>query len=173
MANYFTLFDLPSELPVDVRVLKQRYQLLQKQYHPDQFAHLSEQERHCAVKKSADINHAYQVLKHPLHSVEYFLSLQGIEVKTEQTLHDLTFLEKQLALREELEEISAIKSVSLAQEKLSLFASKMRTMQQAHQSCLMALLHEQNWLQAANLVRQLYFFDKLQQEIRQLEDHDF
>lgn len=170
--NYFTLFNLPEEIPVDLTLLKQRYQSLQKQFHPDQFAHQTEQERLCAIKKSADINLAYQTLKHPLQSVEYFITLQGVDIQAEQTLHDIEFLEKQLELREELDAIShAEKSDSFS--LLNAFSARVVTLEKSYKQALMDALCACDFTQAGNRMRQLYFFDKLRKDISQLEEHYF
>ncbi|MDF7670460.1 Fe-S protein assembly co-chaperone HscB [Orbaceae bacterium ESL0721] len=37
MINYFELFQLPVQLPIDMSALSSKYQALQRQYHPDTF----------------------------------------------------------------------------------------------------------------------------------------
>ena len=95
MINYFELFQLPIQLPIDSGQLTANYQQLQRQYHPDNFANANDNEKMAIIQKSAMINDGYQTLKNPIKAAEYFLSLQGFDVATEQNIiHDADFLAK-------------------------------------------------------------------------------
>ena len=80
MTNYFELFQLPIKLPIDSGQLTVNYQQLQRQYHPDNFAQATDNEKVAIIQKSAMINDGYQTLKNPLKAAEYLLSLQGVDV---------------------------------------------------------------------------------------------
>ena len=56
--DYFTLFGLPAQYPIDLRALTIRFQDLQRQYHPDKFASGTQAEQLAAVSQSATINRA-------------------------------------------------------------------------------------------------------------------
>lgn len=104
--DYFTLFGLPAQYPLDVQALATRFQDLQRQFHPDRFASRPQAEQLAAVQQSATINQAWQTLRNPLSRAEYLLSLHGFDLASEQhTVRDTAFLMEQLELREELDEI--------------------------------------------------------------------
>ncbi len=108
--DYFTLFGLPAQYPIDLQALTIRFQDLQRQYHPDKFASGTQSEQLAAVSQSATINQAWQTLRHPLARAEYLLSLHGFDLASEQhTVRDTAFLMEQLELREELDEIEQAK----------------------------------------------------------------
>lgn len=56
--DYFTLFGLPAQYPIDLQALTVRFQDLQRQYHPDKFASGTQAEQLAAVSHSATINQA-------------------------------------------------------------------------------------------------------------------
>lgn len=105
--NHFELFGLPSQFQLDGSLLSSKFRELQKRFHPDNFATASERDRLMSVQKAAQINDAYQVLKHPISRAEYILAEQGMEIRGEQqTMQDPMFLMEQMELREELEDIA-------------------------------------------------------------------
>ena len=68
--NHFELFGLPTQFQLDGGLLSSQFRELQKRFHPDNFATASERDRLMAVQKAAQINDAYQVLKHPISRAE-------------------------------------------------------------------------------------------------------
>ena len=63
--DYFTLFDLERGFSVNTEALSSRYRELQRQYHPDRFAHDPGQQKQ-AVEWTAHLNQAYQTLAGPV-----------------------------------------------------------------------------------------------------------
>ncbi|MDR0805651.1 MAG: co-chaperone HscB [Enterobacteriaceae bacterium] len=166
--DYFTLFNLPVRFNLETSALSSRYQELQRQYHPDRYATASESEKLQSIQQAATINDAYQTLKNPLRRAEYMLSLHGIDVRNEQqTMHDTAFLMEQLELREELD---AIERKADAESALSAFSQRVKKMTLARNEQLIQQLDNQSWQIAADTVRKLFFLDKLQQQIEQLEE---
>ncbi|APC12458.1 MULTISPECIES: co-chaperone HscB [Providencia] len=166
--DYFTLFGLTPVYAIDSEQLTQRFQDLQRQYHPDRFATCSEQEKMQALQKAATINAAYQALHHPLKRAEYMLSLHGFDINNEQhTMHDTAFLMEQLELREELDNIE---NNADALELLSTFMKNVKQMQQTRSVLMVTELDAMQWEKAADTVRKLRFLDKLQQQAEQLEE---
>ncbi|ACS86525.1 co-chaperone HscB [Musicola paradisiaca] len=166
--DYFTLFGLPIRYDVDGSLLASRYQELQRQFHPDRFAASPERDRMLALQQAATINNAYQALKHPLKRAEYLLSLHGFDLTNEQhTLHDTAFLMEQLELREELD---AIARQSDADRVLTVFADRLKTMIRQRDEQMRRELDAESWNAAADTVRKLRFFDRLQQQVEQLEE---
>ena len=121
-----------------------------------------------SVQKAAQINDAFQTLKHPISRAEYMLSERGLDIRGEhKTLQDPMFLMQQMELREELEEIS---DASDPADALFDFEQQTKTLFKAQLLELEALLAESNWNDAADAVRKLKFIDKLRDEVERLEE---
>jgi molecular chaperone HscB len=169
--NYFELFNIPVSFDVNMSVLPQTYQQLQRLTHPDKFASGSEQEKLVAIQKNAQVNDAYSVLKSPLSRAEYLLSLRGIDLQHEQqTIKDTAFLMQQMDWREELAEIAeqtdplgALKSL---EDEINLrIKSDLNKL-----SHLLESVQETAEQNAANIIRQLKFLYKMLSEIELKED---
>jgi molecular chaperone HscB len=168
--NYFQLFDLPATFELDLTELGSRYLALQRKFHPDKHAAASNRDRLLSVQQTANINDAYHSLKQPLLRAEHLLALRGLKISHEQrSFTDPVFLMQQMELREELEEISGS-----AEPDDAIMAVEQQLQQ--HRKVLLKQLAaaldgntaEQNQ-QAAELVRKLKFFFKLQQELELIE----
>lgn len=172
--NYFQLFDIEVGFNIDLNLLSDTYQSLQKAVHPDKFAHASSQEQLLAVQKSAEINDAYQTLKQPLKRAEYLLTLRGVDLPNEQhTFGDTSFLMRQMELREMLAEVKFSDDVDLALDNAQQELSKEY---QEHFSLMQSQINENstatNALACDNL-RKLKFFQKLNIEVERLEESLF
>lgn len=166
--DYFTLFGFTPSYAIDSEQLVDRFQSLQRQYHPDRYATCTEQEKMQALQQAATINAAYQALRHPLKRAEYMLLLQGIDINNEQhTMHDSAFLMEQLELREELDNIENDTHVS---DLLVVFIKNVKQMQSTRMALMVTQLNGEQWDQAADTVRKLRFLDRLQQQAEQLEE---
>ncbi len=166
--NHFELFGLPSQFQLDGSLLSSQFRELQKRFHPDNFATASERDRLMAVQKAAQINDAYQTLKHPVSRAEYLLAENGVEIRGEQqTMQDPMFLMEQMELREELEEISDSQDPEAV---LFEFDAKVSKMYKQYLSDVEQALNEQRWELAAENVRKLKFIAKLKNEIELAEE---
>ncbi|MGF1853861.1 co-chaperone HscB [Vibrio satsumensis] len=166
--NHFELFGLPLQFQLDGSLLSSQFRDLQRQFHPDKFATASERDRLLAVQKAAQINDAYQVLKHPISRAEYLLVQHGEDIRGEQqTLQDPMFLMEQMELREELEEIA---DSSEPEDALFAFEGKVSKMYKQQLSAIQQELDSEAWLEAADRVRKLKFIAKLKNEIELVED---
>jgi molecular chaperone HscB len=166
--NHFELFGLPSQFQLDGSLLSSQFRELQKRFHPDNFATASERDRLMAVQKAAQINDAYQVLKHPISRAEYILAENGTEMRGEQqTMQDPMFLMEQMELREELEDIA---DSSDPESALFDFDSKVSKMYKQHLASVEQELDQGLWAEAADRVRKLKFIAKLKNEIELVED---
>lgn len=166
--DYFTLFGLTPSYAINSEQLTQCFQSLQRQYHPDRFATCTEQEKLQSIQQAANINVAYQALRHPLRRAEYMLLLQGFDINNEQhTMHDTAFLMEQLELREELDNIE---NSADAADLLVNFMARVKEMQLERSTLMVSQLDSEQWEQAADTVRKLRFLDKLQQHAEQLEE---
>ncbi|BBM65540.1 co-chaperone HscB [Vibrio alfacsensis] len=166
--NHFELFGLPSQFTLDGSLLSSQFRELQKRFHPDNFATASERDRLMAVQKAAQINDAYQVLKHPISRAEYILAENGTEIRGEQqTMQDPMFLMEQMELREELEDIAGSSDLESA---LFDFDAKVSKMYKQHLASVEQELQDGRWAEAADRVRKLKFIAKLKNEIELVED---
>lgn len=166
--DYFTLFGLEPSFNLDMTTLVSRYQEQQRQFHPDRFVACPEAERLQAMQQAVTINQAYQTLKQPLSRAEYLLSLQGINITSEQhTLRDTTFLMEQLTLREQLEQIGHAEQ---AEKELVDFIHQLESQLNHYQSEVQQKLMRQQWDEAADTVRKLRFLVKLRSQAEQLEE---
>ncbi|WP_431786507.1 co-chaperone HscB [Vibrio harveyi] len=166
--NHFELFGLPSQFQLDGSLLSSQFRELQKRFHPDNFATASERDRLMAVQKAAQINDAYQILKHPISRAEYILAENGTEIRGEQqTMQDSMFLMEQMELREELEDIA---DSSDPESALFDFDSKVSKMYKQHLASVEQELDQGLWAEAADRVRKLKFIAKLKNEIELVED---
>ncbi len=121
-----------------------------------------------AVQKAAQINDAYQILKHPISRAEYILAENGTEIRGEQqTMQDPMFLMEQMELREELEDIA---DSSDPESALFDFDSKVSKMYKQHLASVEQELDQGLWAEAADRVRKLKFIAKLKNEIELVED---
>jgi molecular chaperone HscB len=169
--NYFELFNIPVSFDVDLSVLPQIYQKLQRLTHPDKFASASEQQKLVAIQKNAQVNDAYSVLKSPLSRAEYILSLRGIDLQHEQqTIKDTTFLMQQMEWREELAEIAEQADPMSALESLE---EEINQTIKNDLTKLKSLLESDDVMaekNAADVIRQLKFSYKMLSEIELKED---
>ncbi|MGI5308278.1 co-chaperone HscB [Rheinheimera sp. WS51] len=168
--NYFQLFNLPTQFDIDLAELSSRYLKLQRQFHPDKHSAGSERDRLMSVQQTANINDAYHSLKHPLLRAEHILALRGLMLDDEQrSFNDPMFLMQQMTLREQLAEIKTATDpddvidhveAELLQAKKHLLAQLAQALEQDKP--------EQDQ-QAADLIRKLKFFYKLQHELELIE----
>lgn len=168
--NYFQLFNLPAKFDLDLTELGSRYLKLQKQFHPDQHSSGSERDKLLAVQQTANINDAYHSLKQPLMRAEHVLALRGLKISHEQrSFTEPQFLMQQMELREQLAEIShsADPDTLINDIACQLQQQKKQLLQQLA-AALDSETAEQDQ-QAADLIRKLKFFFKLQQELELIE----
>ncbi len=173
--NYFQLCQVPAQFELDLTELGTRYLELQRNFHPDNFAAGSERDRLLAVQQAANINDAYHSLKQPLLRAEHLLALRGVKLNHEQrSFTDTAFLMQQMELRELLADIlhssDPYALIDEAEQQIQL-QKKLLLRQLAE--ALAVNLHEQDLL-AADIIRKLKFFFKLQHELefteQQLQD---
>ncbi|UPW17197.1 co-chaperone HscB [Agarivorans sp. TSD2052] len=166
--NYFELFSLSTTYQLDLQGLAVSYRELQQKYHPDNFAADATENQVQVMQKAAQINDAYQTLKDPLSRAQYLLSLQGIELGGEQqTINDIEFLMSQMALREQLAEIE---NAADPEQAIDDFSKQLKQQRSDLSSSFEKAYNEQNFTFAAEQVRKLKFYARLQQQLLQLEE---
>ena len=170
MTNYFELFQLPIKLPIDSGQLTVNYQQLQRQYHPDNFAQATDNEKVAIIQKSAMINDGYQTLKNPLKAAEYLLFLQGVDVATEQNIiHDADFLMEQFSLREKLDDIESQNNIELLDD----FHSEISQREKQVYQQLLDDISQQNWQAALNQIYKIRYLARLIEQIEKLQEKQF
>ena len=168
MTDPFAIFDLPIAFNVDQALLSERYLVLQKSLHPDNFVTADAQEQRIVMQKSTEVNDALKTLKDPILRAEAIIALntgeaQDLEQKSTQ---DVTFLMQQLEWREELENIEQ-------SQELESFAKRVKKETKEMLTALEAQLNGQQWSTAAQFCDKLRFLKKLADEISQVEERLF
>ncbi|WP_373813149.1 Fe-S protein assembly co-chaperone HscB [Neisseria dentiae] len=163
MTQYFALFKLEPAFDIDVETLEQTYRSLAARFHPDKYAAASAFEQKQAVMMASAVNEAYRVLKNPTERAAYLLQQHGIEADApEHTAFAPEFLMQQMEWRETLEEARSNGNTAALTE----LDEEIATEQQILQQQLHTSFSRQNHDEAAALVRQSRFLDKLRQEIQ-------
>ena len=161
--NHFELFGLPASFQLDITQLEQAYRQLQAQVHPDKHAHLGETEKRLALQWATQANHAYQTLRQPLARARYLLQLNGIDTQEEtNTAMPADFLMEQMEWREAIGDAKAAQDIT---ELEALLHRLRREVQQMQQVVAQLLDEQQAYAKAAELVRKLRFFEKLDSEL--------
>lgn len=166
--NYFELLGFEPTWEVDQALLSERYRELQKQWHPDRFAHLSDRERRLAVQYTARLNEAVATLKSPLKRAQYLLLLAGRDTFGESAAQlDPGFLMQQMELRERLAEVGDAEDPEAELERL---ANAAEADLNALQTRFVTLYSQSDLDGAETVVRKMQFMSKLQREIEAAED---
>ena len=164
MTNPFAIFDLPVAFNVDQALLSERYLVLQKSLHPDNFVTADAQEQRIAMQKSTEVNDALKTLKDPIA-----LNTGKVQDLEQKSTQDMAFLMQQLEWREELENIEQ----SQDENALESFAKRVKKETKEMLTALEEQLNEQQWSTAAQFCDKLRFLKKLAYEISQVEERLF
>lgn len=109
--DYFTLFEMPRQLWIEMSGLEKKFLQLSWKLHPDNFVNATEQERELSLKRSSELNDAYRTLRDPIARVEYLLAIEGERKegeKKQQAPPEL--LEEVFELNESLDELREAKA---------------------------------------------------------------
>lgn len=79
--DFFTFFDLPRKLVIDVPSLEKQFYAMSRRLHPDRFAAKPQAEQEVALRQSSTLNDAYRTLKDPILRTQYLLTTEGIELE--------------------------------------------------------------------------------------------
>lgn len=158
--DHFALFGLPRRYALDNAELDRFYREVQARVHPDRHAHLGDADRRLAMQWATRINEAYQTLRQPLSRARYLLSLAGVEVEQERRM-SAEFLMQQMEWREAVAEARA----ALAVDELEALHARLKKEMAGQYLKLAAQFEEPDVSQAADLLRQLMFQEKLLADI--------
>lgn len=161
--DHFGLFGLPRRYQLERPALEKAWLAVSTQVHPDRFATASPAARRVAMQWAARANEAYRVLRDPLARARYLCELQGVDLQVEtNTAMSPAFLMQQLEWREQLDDVRHGGDV----DALEALALELVTARNALQSRLAVLLDEQGDVaEAAKVVREWMFLEKLEQEV--------
>jgi molecular chaperone HscB len=79
--DYFTFFDLPRKLDLDVAALDKDFYDLSRKLHPDLNAQADGKEQEWSLQQSSLLNDAHRTLKDPIKRTQYLLRLEGVELE--------------------------------------------------------------------------------------------
>jgi molecular chaperone HscB len=79
--DYFTFFDLPRKLNLDVARLEEEFYQLSRRLHPDLVALGEPREQGWSLQQSSMLNDAYRTLKDPIKRTQYLLHLEGVNLE--------------------------------------------------------------------------------------------
>jgi len=79
--NYFSAFELPRKLNIDISALEKSFYAHSRKLHPDLFARASREEQEWSQEQSSHLNDAYRTLKDPIKRTQYLLQLEGVELE--------------------------------------------------------------------------------------------
>ena len=156
--NHFQLFNLPTQLDIDLSTLKAQFLQLQQQYHPDKA-----EDKDLALIKSSEINHAYQTLLHIDSRAGYLLALEKQDHQLDLSINDFEFLQSALEIREQLDEATT-------SEQLKSLKAEVQQWLNGLANEFKIDFAEQDWAEARDTVRKLRFFQKVLIDIDIAED---
>lgn len=106
-ADYFELFGLTRRYDIDEAELNRKYLAISRNIHPDRFGGAGPEMQSFALRASAAINQAYDVLRDPHRRAEYLLESSGGKSSAEDKRVPPDLLGKVMMLREEIEDARA------------------------------------------------------------------
>jgi molecular chaperone HscB len=157
----FELFGLPERFAQDRAAIDERWKQLQREAHPDRFAHQGSAAQRVAMQWSVRINEAYQRLKDPLKRAAYLCELRGAPIEAENnTAMPAQFLMEQMEWRESLEEASSENDLDRLDGELN--RARRQTLAQIE-----SLLDDKaDAKAAAGQVRALMFIERFGQDVQ-------
>ena len=173
--NFFDVFVLPISADVDLDRLSEVNRELQKEVHPDRFAHGSDQDRRIAMQQTSFVNEAFLTLKEPVKRIQYMLKLKGVDMDSEtDTTMDGSFLMQQMEFRESIAEVgSHADPLDELDKMLQQTKSQVSELMKEFTVCYDSSALDD----ARDIVRKMQFLIKAQKEINeiseQLEDEMF
>jgi molecular chaperone HscB len=166
--NHFQLFGVPERFRLDLAAVDGRYRELQGEVHPDRFATAPQAEQRLSMELSTRVNEAYRTLRSPLRRAGYLLELHGVDPQFEtNTAMPVEFLGEQLELREALEEATRDGDRAVLADLSARLRGERETLLQKLETELDA---RRAWNEAAVILRQLKFLERLGEEIAEAEE---
>lgn len=162
MISYFTLFKIPKSFGIDLDLLEDKYLRLQASNHPDKA--VSEDGKIEKLKISADINHAYQILKSDMKRAEYLLEIEGVRANKESNNTYATpqkLLIEQMELRERVFDTEKDKILEIQKEVKEHLKAVKGEFSSLYSAC--------EYESASEKVVEMSYLTKLLEEIKKLK----
>ncbi|CAK9262817.1 unnamed protein product [Sphagnum jensenii] len=156
--DFFQLLSIERSFEVDEKELEKQYKRLQKFLHPDLSSLKSQREQGYSADQSGQVIKAYYTLLDPLSRARYLLTLNGVSIDEEGTIHDPPLLLEIMELREEIEETADPTKLQEIKEKNSI---KLQDCEKA----LSTAFGNGDLAGAIPLVRKMTYYDKISEEI--------
>lgn len=104
--NYFEFYEIPVSFLADEKIIKQRYYLNSKKFHPDFFINESPEKQAEVLQLSTFNNEAYRLFTDFDKRVEYVLTLTGQISVTEKHVLSPVFLMEMMDINEQISDLS-------------------------------------------------------------------
>lgn len=169
MQNYFSLFSLPQQFDLDVKLLEANFRKIQSESHPDRFVSANASEKLASMQLATLANEAYDTLKNSAVRAKYLLEQLGIDaIADTNTALPADFLMQQMEWREMLEQAKANNNITT----LELLYRELRTEAKVMETKLVNLFDiHKDYLAATDVTRKLIFVDKVSADIQQAIEH--
>ena len=102
--NYFELFEIPVSFQPDPQIVKQKFYVLSRKYHPDFYTQHDDIDQADALEKSSLVNKAYKTFQNPDEIIKYVLQQKALLEEEEKYELPPDFLMEVMELNEQLME---------------------------------------------------------------------
>lgn len=138
MINYFEFFDLPVAFDLDQGVLRKRFIINSKKYHPDFHTSASEEEQEEVLEKSTINNQAWKTLLDPLKRMAHVLLIKGVMPEEGQAKIPQEFLMEMMDINEALMELEFDPDPSKSKEVLASISTLEETLHKEGKAAMAA-----------------------------------
>ena len=149
------------QFKIDLNRLQQSYRIIQAEIHPDKFVSASQIEKNESLKKSTEVNDAYQTLKDPIKRAKYLVKINLDSNENNSTLPP-DFLMQQMEWEEHLESILE-QTVELEKFRVLIDDEYQKTLSKLESTCDT----DKNWSVALEILNEIQFIDRLNSKIIQ------
>jgi molecular chaperone HscB len=149
------------QFKIDLNRLQQSYRIIQAEIHPDKFVSASQIEKNESLKKSTEVNDAYQTLKDPIKRAKYLVKINLNSNENNSTLPP-DFLMQQMEWEEHLESILE-QTVELEKFRVLIDDEYQKTLSKLESTCDT----DKNWSVALEILNEIQFIDRLNSKIIQ------
>jgi molecular chaperone HscB len=105
MMNYFEFYAIPESFNPDEALLKKKFYVLSKEYHPDFYVNEADERQQEILELSTLNNKAYHTLSDPARRLEYILSSHNLVAEGAKPQLPASFLMEMMDLNERLMEV--------------------------------------------------------------------